>query len=290
MIYPMSMQLPDPEQPNDRFLRILRGLLRPLVRLLIARGITAPAVYAVIKEVYIGVAERDFALAERETTDSRISLLTGIHRRDVKALRESPPDAGELARRKTSLLATVIGRWQAGSETTDGQGKPRILPRQSDAEMDFETLVRSVNRDMRPRTVLDELLRQGLVEIDNEDRVSLSEGAVVGPADESQKAVFFAANIGDHIAAAAENLQAEKPPHFERAVFYNRLNVSSVDALETLSRRLGHEALLQVNAVANEQQADDQTTEGPFQRFRFGLYFYREDDLPPKSAKNQKEV
>ena len=57
-------------------------------RALIAKGVTAPDFYRVVKQTFVEVAEADFALDGERPTDSRISMLTGVHRRDVKAFRD----------------------------------------------------------------------------------------------------------------------------------------------------------------------------------------------------------
>ena len=67
--------------------RPVARLLRPLVRLFVARGITFPALTNLLRELYVNVAEYDFALPGKEQTDSRVSLLTGIHRKEVRRLR-----------------------------------------------------------------------------------------------------------------------------------------------------------------------------------------------------------
>ncbi len=64
-----------------------RRILRPLTRLLLANGVTLPAIQEILKSVLIEVAEEDFPVKGKVTTDSRISVLTGVHRKDVKRLR-----------------------------------------------------------------------------------------------------------------------------------------------------------------------------------------------------------
>lgn len=257
------------------FMRVLRGLLRPLVRLMIARGVTLPAFTRMMKALYVETAEADFRLDGQKMTDSRISVLTGVHRRDVRALRDPVPDP---ARQSTTLLATVVGRWMADPLWQDGQGAPAPLPRQSSGGPSFESLVRAVNKDVRPRTVLDELLRQGLVGPDADGRLRLDRSALVGPGDRDHKSIFFAANIGDHIAAAAANLDKDPAPFFERALFYNRLRPDSVAAVETRARALSTEALVALNTLAARHQSADAEDKDATHRLRFGLYFYHEDE------------
>ena len=69
----------------------IRQLLAPLARLMIRHGITMPAIIEVLKQVLVSVAEKDFPVAGKSTTDSRVSVLTGVHRKDVKRLRRETP-------------------------------------------------------------------------------------------------------------------------------------------------------------------------------------------------------
>lgn len=259
----------------DLFLRVLRGLVRPLVRTMVARGITAPAFYRLIKSVYVDVAREDFRLGEAPPTDSRISLLTGVHRRDVRALSEAGDDGWAGARAKTAAFATVIARWRAEAEWRDADG-PRPLTRP-----EFDSLVAGVSRDIRARTVLDELLRQAVVTEAADGRLALAEEAIAGPASQEDRLVFFAANVGDHMAAAVENLLADEPPFLERAVFYNRLTPAAVDEIEAEARLLSQDVLERLSERSAALQREGAETPGNMERYRFGLYFYREAPAAP---------
>ncbi|MEM0944498.1 MAG: DUF6502 family protein, partial [Pseudomonadota bacterium] len=239
--------------------------------------VTAPALYRILKQVYVDVAERDFLLEGERQTDSRISMLTGVHRRDVKALRGADRTAETATQEKVTTLASVIGRWLAGPGTVGPDGVPKPLPRSEGDGPTFDTLVRSVSKDIRPRTVLDELARQGLVS-QEDGLITLRADAFLGPADPDQKVVFFAENVGDHIAAAVDNLLAEDPRFMERAVFYNRLTPASVDDLEGIAREAGGDLLMRLNSLANEKQTGDLEAPDGTHRFRFGIFFFREDE------------
>lgn len=282
-IPPMAMPVQQDsggERGGGVFGRALVGLLRPLVRALIAQGVTAPALYRLLKRLYVEVAEADFRLDDARPTDSRISLLTGVHRRDVKAFRDADRSAEAAAEARVATIASVIGRWLARPETTDVDGRPAPLPRAApDGAPSFESLVRAVSTDIRPRTVLDELLRQNLATMDPDGTVRLDPDAFAGPADLEQRVLFFAENVGDHLTAAVDNLLAEREPKFlERAVFYNRLTPASVDTLEAAARDRAQETLVALNRMANARQAEDVAAADGRERFRFGVYFYRETE------------
>ncbi len=268
---------PNPSR-SDAIIRVLKGLLRPLVRALIAQGVTAPVFYRLVKQAYVDVAESELDDGVNPVTDSRISVATGVHRRDVKAMRTQDQTEEAATRAKISTLSLVVGKWLATDDYLDQEGNPAPLRRFGSDVPSFERLVQSISRDIRPRSVLDELIRQKLATLDDLDMVTLRTQAFVGPADQEHRIHFFSSNVGDHLAAAAENLMSEDPPFLERAVFYNRLTPSSVDEIEELARNLGNNTLRTINKEANDRQSKDLGDEKTIERFRFGMFFYREPD------------
>ena len=113
---------------SPSFLAGLRRVLRPLVRLLVARGMTYPMLSEVLKETYVDVADRDFCLENKPATDSRVSLLSGVHRKDVRRLRGRVPEAGSMPE-SVALGAQLVAAWSANREFRDAKGRPRPLPR-----------------------------------------------------------------------------------------------------------------------------------------------------------------
>lgn len=251
------------------FEHAIKALLRPLTRALIAQGMTAPQLYRFVKQSYVDAAVEELGT---EATDSRVSVMTGVHRRDVKAMRADDTSDIKPVQRRVSTLATVVGRWMTDPKLMDESGLPRPMTR-----AEFDQLAAQTNRDIRPRTILDELQRQGLV-TDDDALLALNPKAVFGPEDLDQKLDFFARNLGDHMEAAVDNLLAETPPHFERAAFFNCLAETSLDALEAEARKTGAEALRKVAQEAAAYQQVDHEKKSATHRFRFGIYFYREDE------------
>ena len=243
---------------------------------MIARGLTAPVVYALLKRVYVEVAQESFGLDGTPPTDSRIALLTGVHRKDIRTIRTETDDGASEARRKSALLATIIGQWMSHPDFTDASGTAQPLPRASEEGPSFETLVRSISKDVRPRTVLDELQRAGLIRADG-DILHLIAEAIVGTATASEKEAFFGANVGDHLAAATENLLSDAPPFFERSVFYNQMTPEAVDSIEASARAQAQTMLEELNRQSSAAHRQDKDSDGPRQRYRLGVYFYRED-------------
>ncbi|MEM8624200.1 MAG: DUF6502 family protein [Pseudomonadota bacterium] len=277
---------------DGAFEAAIRRILRPLVRAMIARGLFYPRLTEILKEVFVGEAEAHFGIAGRQMTDSRISVLTGLQRRDIRGLRgaddvERPRGLGPVPR--------TVAHWQ-GDPRYQVDGAPAPLPRLAEAAGDgpsFESLVREIGRDVHARTILDELSRLGLVTIDKKsDRVSLIAEALLPSRDDALLLGYYAANLGDHAAASAANLMAspDPGPFYERAVHYNRLRAEDVDALEASARERLQDALAALNADALSRQRAAKDDPAATARFRAGAFVFRagegnRDDDAPTAAR-----
>ena len=164
----------------DTLLRALRHLLAPLVRLLLANQITYPLFSALLKGVYVEMADREFRLEGRPQTASRTSLLTGIHRKEIRRLREEAP-VEFTPPASVSLGARLVLQWTGSPRFLDRRQRPLVLPLHDDGSGGpcFEDLVASISTDIRARSVLDEWQRLGVVEMDAEGRMQLRVDAFV---------------------------------------------------------------------------------------------------------------
>jgi hypothetical protein len=238
-------------------------------------------VSAVLRSLYVDVAVEEFPAGVKRQTDSRITLLTGVHRKDVKRLR-TEVHRTVVAPRAASLGSQLVARWMALPEYLDADGAPRPLPRlpQAGEPSSFESLVRSVSTDIRPRAVLDEWLRLGIVRLDAQDRVHLDVQAFIPAQGSDEMAYFFGRNLHDHLAAAVHNMLGEPVPFLDRSVNYTHLTSASVEELIQLAQQRGIEVLQEVNARALQLQGRDGGEPGASHRFNFGVYVYSEPQQP----------
>jgi uncharacterized protein DUF6502 len=271
---------PNVMTPAPSLVRALRHLLRPLVRLLVARGVTYTMLSDLVKQIYVDVADRDFRLDGKAQTDSRVSLLSGVHRKDVRRLRGASPVSDETVPESVALGAQLVSAWTTRREFADAKGKPRPLPRLASqgGARSFESLVASVSKDIRARSILDEWLRLGVVGMDKQDRVVLRTAAFVPRRGFDEKAYYLGHNGHDHLAAAAHNLLGEGKPFLERSVHYNELGERSVGELAQLAERAGMEALHKVNRKVGACEARDRAEPPPRRRITFGVYFFSEPE------------
>ncbi len=182
----------------------------PLARLCLGQGLPYAHAEELFKRAYVRAARdaRRAAGADSRRDVSQVATATGLSRRDVgrvsAALR---PRASQ----RLSPATQVFTRWAADPAYRHGNGRIRKLPRQGPAPS-FETLATSVTRHVHPRSLLDELLRLGLVALaDDGESVVLQKDRAVPQHDDERLFGMLAANVGDHLSAATANVHASRP-------------------------------------------------------------------------------
>lgn len=241
----------------------LAPLFKAFARLTVARGILFPDLMERLKHHYIDAAK---AMAGGKITDSRLSVLTGLQRRDIVRLREVTP-----GQQVPNHLARLVALWQnEPAYSTDG--KPEALPKNG-AAPSFEALARIVRRDVHPRTMLDTLLATGTIAINEDDQtIALIKSFYQPLAGTEDQLAYLANNFGDHLSAATDNVLGKIPPHFERAVHYTGLSSAQIEELKA-DFDTGQMALLEQlsqKAAAMKKLPSGEATD----RFRAGGYFY----------------
>jgi len=255
---------------------VLAAVLRafkPLARLLLRHGVAYPAFAAALKQVFLEAAVEELQRAGKKQTDSAISLLSGVHRRDVRNLGRL--DGARIAVEEPMNMASqVMTRWLTDPDYLDDEGQPLALGRAR-----FDALVAAISSDVRPRAVLDELVRLGLAE-EAAEAVRLLAPGFVPHQGFPEMAALLADNVHDHAAAAGANIEGEGN-YLEQAIFVDQLTAASAKQLHAASAKAWRQAFKTVMREAQQRfDADEQSSpvEERIHRVRFGAYFYACDD------------
>lgn len=272
--------------PPRSLMAAVRRLLRPLVKLLLHYSVQYPVLTHLLKQTYVEVATA-MPVDGKTQTDSRVSLLTGIHRLDVKRLRNEIVSGNEGPPLSVSIGAQIVARWTAHAEYLDNKGRPLPLHRLASAGglMSFESLVRSVSKDIRPRVVLDEWLRLGVAQIDNLDRVILVTDAFAPSHGLDEKLFYLGKNMHDHLDACAHNLtHPDAPPLLERSVYYDHLSKDSTLILSAYARQLSSQVMQAFSQKAMELQERDHLDANARHRVAYGQYFNQASEQEESGA------
>lgn len=266
-----------PEQ--QALLDAAAAILAPLARLAVARGLPVAALEDRLEAAFVQAAHAAHPDLPEHRRVSRVSIATGLSRREVARLMARPRDGSAAPPAKVSPASELFTRWISDAAWRDARGRPRRLPRQGPAPS-FEALAQSVTRDVHPRSLLEELVRLGLVQLDG-DKVALVREAFVPRGDALRMLAFLGANLADHLAAAAENVLGDGQAHFEQALFAEGLSEQAVQALRPLiSAQWKALRAALVPAIEQHLEADRAAGRARGARVRIGLYSYTEEEEP----------
>ena len=264
------------EQTSDnRIDRMLKRVLKPLVKFILDRGVTYTAVSDALKSIYVEVASESAQIEGKRLTDSRVSLVTGIHRKEVKRLRELLAQDAEIpmGELQASLGASVMAKWLSTPEYLDGNHQPLVIAKTGEAPS-FEALVYGVSKDKHFRSLLDDWVSQGIASL-TDGQVTLLQRGLVPSEDDVEKLYFAGKNLGAHIETVTHNLKAESEPMFDRAVFYKNLPVSAVNRIEEEAKRRNLETLTHLNDMAAQARREHADSDESKLDFHVGAYFHK---------------
>lgn len=272
-------------RPNpDPFERAIELLLRSVVRLALKRGVAFGRFAEIVKRAYVGGAKRDFTVPNRKLSTSRISVLTGLTRKEVSRLMQDDPDEaiGDRVRRQVNRAARVVTAWVEDGAYHDRRGAPASLPFESATQPSFSDLVLAHGADVPARAVLDELVRVGAVGERSDGRLFLAERVYLPSTDEGAKFDILGTDVADLISSIEHNLNPDdRPPFFQRKVAYDNLPVEYLPRLRELLAERGQSLLEELNAdmAVQDRDTNPESEDSESQarsRAMIGIYYYEE--------------
>ncbi len=202
----------------------LRLLIKPLMRLCMRHNIKIQEIVESCKLELLAAAKESIEKEGRELTVSRLSIMTGLQRKDILRLNDSKAvPAGQ------SLVSKVLGLWVSSRRYKDSESRPRKLEHE-----EFYLLVSQISTDLNPRTVLDELIRIGAVQIKGE-KIEVIRTSYVPKENTEAGFKITAHDVEDLINAADENLNgktAPDSPHHHLRTEYDRIKTSAIPEIK----------------------------------------------------------
>jgi hypothetical protein len=267
---------------KDAALACLRELMRPVVRLMVKSGVSWREFSRATKVSFVEVATDEFGIRGRPTNVARVSILTGIHRREVARLREVL-DA-EAAAPPTYLNAAqrVLSAWHQLPGYLEADGQPQVVAVDGPAPS-FAQLCAGHAGDVPATALLKELRMVGCVGTTSDGRLqALSRVYIplrVDPA-KVRRAGSVLADLGetvvhDLICGSADALR------FERRAENDRIDPRHLEAFRSMLEREGQQFLERVDdwLTQHERKAGDPATTTPL-RLGAGLYHIQRNERP----------
>ncbi len=263
---------------TDTLYNAIIKLLRPLVLILLRDGISYHVFTDIVRWVYVDVAFKEFGIPGRKQSTSRISVITGLSRKEVQKLREFgfPKDVDTPGR--YNRAARVIGGWISDPVFLDQKKKPLSLP--LEGTVSFSSLVRKYSGDMPVRAVLDELINVGGAELQDDGTVQLLTRAYLPSADKQAKLDILGNDVADLIATIKHNLEPGfRKPFFQRKVSYDNVPDEFVERFRNLSAQKSQRLLEVLNEwlIASDRDTNPGLKSGCRNRVGLGIYYFEEN-------------
>ncbi len=121
----------------------------------------------IAKCAFVDVSTSDYGLRGRPTNISRVAVMTGLTRKEVKRIRGVIEEGTEIDTSKVVPPIEILHRWHTDTTFVDDGGKPKILPFEG-TDASFASLVRRYGGDIPPGAMRTELKRVKAIE-ENDD-------------------------------------------------------------------------------------------------------------------------
>lgn len=261
---------------KDPVIAACRLMLAPIIRILLRAGVSWREFSELGKEVYVDVARRDYGVQGRPTNLARVSMMTGISRREVTRVRDVLEGAAQKASPAPNRISAVLSAWHLDPEFL-GDGAPAELPATGE-KGSFEALLGRYAGDLPHGAFTKELLQLGLVARTEGGFRVLTRDYVRSASDPdllSQAAVA----LRDHGGTLAFNVAADRRglPRFERMATTLRLDRRHLNDWRDFVEHRGQALLEEADAWLSAHSLDGEGESRNVVRAGLGVYFIQDD-------------
>lgn len=256
----------------------VRTLLRPLARLLLRNGVSFGIFSDLAKRVFVDVATEEFGIPGRKQSKSRVSIITGLSRKEVLRVMRFPPVDDSGASRRYNRASRVVSGWVRDRSFSDEAGTPADLPF-DEGEKSFSRLVRLYSGDSPPRALLDELLRVGAVTLTPGGKIRLADRSYIPKEGEVEKIGILGTDVSDLISTIDHNILHPGAAFYQRKVCYDNLPAEALPELKAFSGGRSQELLESLDRWLSEHDRDvsPEVVGTGRKRAGIGIYYFEGD-------------
>ncbi len=231
------------------------------------------------KSVFVEVAGDEYGIKGRQTNLSRIAILTGIDRKEVRRQRGLLATAAPPPAEKTTDATRILSGWHQDREFSTKDGQPRSLLADGEGQS-FAELCRRYAGDISPVTLLKELKRVGAVtETKTGELVARSRYYMPTPFDPQ-----WLLNAGSTFADLGDNMnynlsaQPGTPTRFLGRAADESIDASAIPEFRAFIEEHGQPFLEMVDDWLTEHRQEDAD---PARQVRLGLGMFLIQDEKP---------
>jgi len=271
---------------RDHLLFAFRRVLRPLVRILVRSGVRYDEFLELVRGVYVETAVRDGLGDGTRPTRARISISTGVARRDVDRFIDKEGDVSIAQKSLTRTLMEVLHKWHTDPQFVGPYGIPLELERISTKGRSFRELVHSINPALIDADALEELVRLRAVVLSGDTHIRAISRALIPVEEMSPAQLEF---FGNALTRLADTLQFNMDPknsakRLEQSVISDRgLPKDVLPVFEKYLRERVTELLVEIDNWLSPYSANDAGRTEPPERIGLAVFQFVDrvpDPLP----------
>lgn len=269
---------------HESLQKAVTQLLSPLVRLLLRHGVSHAEFSNWAKQTYVQEAGEHFGIDGKAPTVSRIAIVTGINRKEVKRIRELPSNVDTGVSKHNRAVRVVTG-WLQDQDFQSAHGRPLTL-NYGDHEDSFNQLVKRHGGDVPARAMLDELVRVGTVR-NNKGKVSLMHKGYVPHQSESALLDILATSASDLLTTLEHNLNNTDQRRLQMSVAYDQVTTEGAEQFRQLSADQAMKLLQSMDkSLSRYDRSCNPNVKGEGQH-RIGLGLYLIDDTIQETGSDE---
>ena len=271
--------------PKETALNACEYFMRPIARLLLKMGVGFKEFAEAAKVAFVDVASEDSGIRGRPTNISRVAVMTGLTRKEVRKLRDliAADEISDAFRSRLGPCSVIMHFWYHDPNYADESGVPRVLPIEG-SEPSFASLVRKYGGDIPTGAMLRELLRTGVIERCDEFTVRAIKEFVIPKGVSPDKFVSVSFSLSNLAQTLANNVTESRDdaPLFERFVWTDRLDAEQRAEFQAMAGAKAKEFLKELNRWVAEREGEEHITtidrgNAAPRRVGLGVYIFDND-------------
>ena len=253
---------------KESALKACRILIKPVIKILLRNGISYREFLSLCKTEFVTTAEKEFGINNRPANISRIAIVTGLDRKEIKRIKESlaqsvNTDAGGKDKHpKTDRATRVLAGWHTDSLYLDEAGKPKLLPlsHKDPLQPNLTALVKKYAGDVPTTTLIKELKRGGTIEEVEPNVWQALKRHFIPSFSDPESLERAGTVIGDVSNTLYHNLYSpDKAPRFERRATSISMPKDAVPAFYELLAQEGQAFLVHIDNWLSSQEIQSAT-------------------------------
>lgn len=257
---------------NQTLRAACRALLRPIASMVLRCGMTWREFSELSKAVFVSVATDEFGIRGRPTNVSRVSILTGISRKEVKRQRDILAEPASSISPKTTDATRLLSGWHQDANYVGGDDRPLALT-PAGGTPSFQSLFATYGGDTPEQTLLRELLKAGSIEKDDRGRYVAKRRYHMPVEMDAGSIRFFGTNLFDHANTLCNNVTGQSDERWlEGFAVDDRIRSDSVEEFRAYLDSRGQQFLEEIDDWLDQHRVDPNQPGTTPVRLGLGVY------------------